>query len=315
MSKKQISYTSPTKGPLSYLPLTWVPYAELMRLDKPIGILYVYLPYLYGSLFAAVLKVSTPFDNRLLGTNLVLLVLAFIVRSVGCTWNDVVDRDLDRQVARCRTRPLVRGAITPTQAYIFVLAQYAVLFAVAVPFSPKTLPYFIPVISTGTFYPYAKRLTNYPQLVLGVSLSSAMLVGSAAMDIDPMNLGNSKHALALLTFASSYVVWTAVCDAIYSFQDRQEDERAGIKAISVAHKTDMKSMLFKFCIVQAGFLISTGVLLEAGSVYFLGTAVTAALVGRMLWGLDLDDPKSCLWWFKYGSLMVGGSLTMGLGGE
>ena len=259
-----LSYKPPSKGILSYLPSSWVPYAELIRLHKPAGILYIYFPYLFGSLFAASLEEPIPSPDTIVTSNVLLFVVAFVLRSVGCTWNDIVDRDLDRQVACCRIRPIARGALSVRAGYIATAAQYLILFAVMVPSSPKSLPYLVPVIATGTLYPYAKRVNNYAQGVLGLSLSMGMFVGCAVMGMDPQSLGLSKSFTALLSLAVSYMVWTMIYDTIYAFQDIRDDEKAGIKAMSIWHQGHMKPLLFSLSLIQIGLLVYTGTLIHAG---------------------------------------------------
>lgn len=93
-------YSNPTTGILSRLPRAWVPYAELIRFHKPAGILFIHLPYLLGNLFAASIKENPPLPGDMLRMNLVLFGVAFVVRSVGCTWNDIVDREVDKYISR-----------------------------------------------------------------------------------------------------------------------------------------------------------------------------------------------------------------------
>ena len=311
-----VTYSPPTKGFLSYLPSQWVPYAELIRIHKPAGILYIYFPYIFGSLFAASIRYSMPSLRALTTANLLLFAVAFIVRSIGCSWNDIVDRELGCHVARCRIRPIARGALTPKQGYIFTAFQYLLLFCIVKLISPQTLIHLVPVIVTGTFYPYAKRITNYAQLVLGVSLSMGILAGCSFMGVEPLSMGlYSKSSMALLAFGVSYVIWTVTYDTIYAFQDIRDDERAGIKAMTIRHEAHMKPLLFTLSVIQVALLVMTGVFIDATLVFFVGVANTAILLLRMVWNVDLSDPKSCWWWFKYGSLLVGGSLTLSLHGE
>ena len=293
----------------------WVPYAELKRLHKPVGILYIYFPYLFGSLFAACIEKPLPSLTTTITVNIQLFTIAFILRSVGCTWNDIIDRDLDRQVARCSIRLIARGALSPRTGYIFMAAQYLVLFAIMVPSCPKSLPYLVPVIVSGTFYPYAKRITNYAQGVLGISLSLGTLVGSAVMEKDPLSLGFSNLSTALFSLAISYMVWTMIYDTIYAFQDIQDDEKAGIKAMSIWHKDHMKPLLLSLSLIQIGLLILTGILIGAGRAFFSSVAGMAVLLALMVLKVDLKSPAACGWWFQYGSLLIGGSLTLALQAE
>ena len=113
-------------GVFTYLPLSWVPYAELMRIHKPVGTLNVFFPHLFGSLFAGC--VLDPFIRpRLLLMRIgALLGAAFVLRSAGCSWNDIADRDLDRLVERTRLRPMARGAISLPAAYVFTATQVGI---------------------------------------------------------------------------------------------------------------------------------------------------------------------------------------------
>ncbi len=310
-----LPYKPPTKGLLSYLPTPWVPYAEVIRLHKPVGILYIYFPYHFGSLFAACLQEPVPSPNTVITVNILLFVIAFIVRSIGCTWNDIVDRDLDRHVARCCIRPIARGALSVRTGCIFTAAQYLALIGVVLSSHKNCLPYLAPVIATGTLYPYAKRITNYTQVVLGTSLSLGMLVGCAAMGLDPLSLALQESYTALLSLATSYIVWTMIYDTIYAFQDIQGDKKAGIKAMSISHENHMKPLLLGLSVIQVGLLSSTGILIGAGWAFFSGVIGTATLLLLTIYLVDLDSPGACWYWFKYGSLLVGGSLTLSLQGE
>ena len=170
-------YHRPTKGVLSYLPSSCVPYAELMRLDKPIGTLNIYFPYLFGSLFAACARFPLISPLSVLSVNLKLFPMAFLLRSAGCTWNDLIDRDLDRKVARCRLRPIARYAVSPKSGFIFYATQMLVWLAMLLQTDARTICYAFGGVLLGHLYPFAKRFTNYPQVVLGFALSWGMLVG------------------------------------------------------------------------------------------------------------------------------------------
>ncbi|KAJ4416989.1 Para-hydroxybenzoate--polyprenyltransferase, mitochondrial precursor (PHB:polyprenyltransferase) [Gnomoniopsis sp. IMI 355080] len=311
-------YTTPTNGFLSWLPESWIPYAELMRIHKPAGILYIYFPYLFGSLFAASIKHNSLSPVELIRLNMVLLGIAFIVRSIGCTWNDFVDREVDKHVNRSKVRPIARGAISASEGLIFMAAEYILLFSVAGTFLPDCLPYLVPVITSGTIYPYAKRFTYYAQAVLGLSLSMGIPFGCAAAGVDPIRLGLlrfSSQGLALLALAVSYILWTMVYDTIYAFQDIEGDKKMGNKAMSVLFEQKIKMVLYLLSTAQIGLLLFTGSFGKAGIAYHVGVAYTALLLVIMIQRVDLKSPEICGWWFSRGSLMVGGSLTASLLGE
>lgn len=310
--------TTPTTGFLSWLPPSWAPYAELMRIHKPAGILYIYFPYLFGSLFAACTDNNILSPGDVIKLNIPLLGIAFIVRSIGCTWNDIVDREVDKHVSRSRARPIARGALSAFNGLIFMAVEYALLFAFVGMVLPYCLPYLVPVITTGTIYPYAKRVTYYAQAVLGISLSMGTFVGCAAAGVDPIRLGLlrlSSSGLALLSLATSYVLWTMVYDTIYAFQDLEGDKKMGNKAMSVLFERRIKTVLYLLSAAQIILLLSTGWLANVGIAYHVGIGYTALVLVTMIQRVDLQSPEVCAWWFVWGSLMVGGSLTASLLGE
>ena len=260
---------------------------------KPAGIQVTYFPYQSGSLFAACVTKPLPPPSSIATANLLRFVIAFVLRSVGCTCNDVVDRGLDRHVARCCIRPVARGALSAREGYISAAAQYLVLFSVMVPSPSIGLLYLAPVIIMGTLYPYAKRFTNYPQLILGLALSSGIWVGSAIVKVDPMSLRYSNSALAFWSLIASYTVWTMISDTIYAFQDIRDDQKASIRALSVEHEDHIKPFLFTLAAIQIGLLACTAVWLNAGWVFYFGVLSTAILLLRMVWSVDLDSPDAC----------------------
>lgn len=308
-------YKLPTEGFLSYLPASWVPFAELIRIHRPAAIINVYFPYLFGSLLAACLTdtIPSPYDLGII--NIVLFVISVIIRSVGCTWNDITDRHLDKHVARCSIRPVARGAISPLTGGVFMIFQYMTLFVFVLSTFPDILPWLSPVIILGTFYPYAKRITNYAQVVLGVTFALGVPAGCAIRGINPWELGLSRSGVALYSLSASYLLWTVIYDTIYAFQDVRDDKKAGIKAMSVRHQKHMIPLLFVLSTVQIGLMAAAGILIGAGKIYYIGVISTVACLVRMLSVIDLDSPESCWSWFKYGSLLVGGCITLSLEGE
>src|SRR5690606_29547610 len=116
-------YTPPQTGILSLLPRPWVPYGELIRLDKPTGSYYLFFPCLFSTLLAAPLATPVTPPLTVLGTSALFLAGAVVMRGAGCTINDLWDRDLDPHVARTRLRPIARGAVTPFQGLVFTGAQ------------------------------------------------------------------------------------------------------------------------------------------------------------------------------------------------
>ena len=311
-------YKFPTKGLLALLPQSWVPYAELIRLGKPVGILNVYFPYLYGSLFAAIVSNPMPSPLALASLNARLLAMAFLLRCAGCTWNDILDRDFDRQVARCRLRPVARGAISPRSGYAFFAAQISIWAAVVLVGAADDMEawiYALVAVILAQIYPFAKRVTDYSQVVLGVTLSWGVLVGSVMQGIGPADLVVEQR-MALACLYLTYIVWCVIHDTIYAFQDIRDDAKAGVKSMSLAYETNATLLLSLLAIAQVGLQVAMGVIIGAGASYYAGACVgVATWMCWMTWSVDVKEPQQCWWWFQYGCLIVGSAIAVGLGGE
>lgn len=160
-------YQPPQKGIISCLPRSWIPYAELIRLDKPTGTYYLFLPCIFSTLMAASYTGAAP--SSVLATMILFLTGALVMRGAGCTINDLWDRNLDSHVARTRLRPIARGAVSPFNASVFAGLQMLVGLGVLLQFPPSCLYYGIPSLLLVATYPLAKRFTHYPQFVLGLA--------------------------------------------------------------------------------------------------------------------------------------------------
>ena len=308
----------PSTGILACLPPSWTPYAELMRLHKPVGIMNIFFPYLFGSLFAACVSNPSMKAAFLLGRITALLSAAFILRSAGCTWNDIADRDIDRLVERTRLRPMARGALSLRAAYIFTASQAAVWCTLLSYFLPRRwLFYAAPLLFLVGLYPYAKRVTDYAQVVLGLTLGWGVLIGSATTGLDPFDAGNKAGDLeGLAGLYVVYVIWTVIHDTVYAHQDVRDDLKAGVRSMAVWWLGYTKRLLWVLALLQIGLLAAIGLRMGAGKWYYYGSVGgnTATLV-VMISRLDLSDPRDCLWWFQVGSLLVGTSISAALSCE
>jgi 4-hydroxybenzoate polyprenyltransferase len=288
-------YRLPTSGILSYVPTSWVPYGELMRIEKPTGIYLFYFPHLFGTLYVAATQGSKVSTNELLWTNVTLFVGTIFMRAAACAWNDNLDRDFDRQVARCRLRPLARGALTPTQGYVFAGAMTVI--AAACLFVLPTLCHLIsiPSIALLFLYPFTKRFTDFPQLILGFQVSIGFLLGMAAVDANAFdNTVYSKEAVA--AFYLMNVAWTLVYDTVYAQQDVEDDAKAGVRSMAVRFRNGPKVLLTAVVALQVVLLGLTGTLQGLGAAYF-AVACGGTLLS-MLWMLttiDLKKPSECMW--------------------
>jgi len=308
------TYIPPQYGLISKLPSSWIPYAELMRLDKPVGTYYLFFPCLFSTLLAAPLAMpmATPFE--VISTSALFFSGALIMRGAGCTINDLWDRNLDPLVERTRLRPLARKAITVENAITFLGCQLMAGLWVLLQFPMACLLYGVPSLFLVGTYPLAKRVTYYPQFVLGLTFSWGAIMGFPALGIDMLSDPSAIAAAAALY--SSCVAWTVNYDMIYAHMDIKDDVNAGIKSIARAHEHNTKAVLSGLSVAQIGLLATAGYLSGAGPVFFLGSCVGgAATLATMIWRVRLKDVKNCWWWFRNGAWITGGAISAGLFGD
>jgi 4-hydroxybenzoate polyprenyltransferase len=307
-------YTPPTTGLLSILPSSWVPYAELIRLDKPTGTYYLFFPCLFSTLLAAPLAVPIASPLSVVGTSLLFFGGALIMRGAGCTINDLWDRNLDPHVARTRLRPIARGAVTPFNALAFTGAQLFAGLSILLQFPFECFFYAVPSLLLVTTYPLAKRVTHYPQFVLGLTFSWGAIMGFPALGVDLLQ-NNAALTAAGCLYASN-IAWTVLYDMIYAHMDIKDDAKAGIKSIALRHDAQTKQILSGLAVTQICLLAAAGMAAGAGPLFFVGSCGGAALtLAVTIKRVNLKSVKDCWWWFVNGCLMTGGAISAGLGAE
>jgi 4-hydroxybenzoate polyprenyltransferase len=307
-------YYPPTTGLLSQLPSSWVPYAELIRLDKPTGSYYLFFPCLFSTLLAAPLATPMASPLSVIGTSFLFFSGALIMRGAGCTINDLWDRNLDPHVSRTRLRPIARGAVTPFNALVFTGAQLFTGLGILLQFPTQCLFYGIPSLLLVATYPLAKRVTHYPQFVLGLTFSWGAIMGFPALGVDLLQ--NSAALWTAGFLYASNIAWTVLYDMIYAHMDIKDDAKAGIKSIALRHDAQTKQVLTGLAITQIGLLTAAGVAAGAGPVFFVGSCGGAAVtLAVMIKRVNLKSVKDCWWWFVNGCVMTGGVITAGLAGD
>ncbi|CAL5874159.1 uncharacterized protein PFLUO_LOCUS8447 [Penicillium psychrofluorescens] len=306
-------YSPPTTGMVASLPKSWIPYAELIRLDKPTGTYYLFFPTLFSTLLAAPMAVGvTPL--QVLGTAGLFFSGAVIMRGAGCAINDLWDRNLDPHVERTKFRPIARGALSPPKAVLFTGSQLLAGLGILLQFPSQCLWYGIPSLPVVVAYPLAKRFTNYPQFVLGLAFSWGAIMGFPALGVDLLT--NHDALIAAGALYSSCIAWTVLYDMIYAHMDIKDDVAAGIKSIALRHEHNTKAVLTGLAATQVALLATAGMAAGCGPVFFAGSCGSAILsLGLMIWKVQLKSVPNCWWWFKNGCLLTGGGITLGLLGE
>lgn len=308
------AYMPPNTGFLSVLPSAWVPYAELTRIDKPAGTYYLLFPCFFSTLLAAPMAMPMAAPGTVIGTSLLFSAGALIMRGAGCAINDLWDRNLDPHVARTRLRPIARGAITPSQGLLFTGTQLLAGLGVLLQFPLECLWYGIPSLLFVGSYPLAKRVTYYPQAVLGLTFSWGAIMGFPALGVDL--LSNTSALTAAGCLYASNVAWTVLYDMIYAHMDIKDDAKAGIKSIALKHDAETKQVLTGLAAVQISLLAAAGYAAGAGPAFFLGSCGGAVVtLGYMVRRVNLKSVKDCWWWFVNGCWITGGTITLGLAAD
>lgn len=306
-------YRPPREGILSLLPASWVPYGELVRLDKPAGTAYLFFPCLFSTLLAAVHSPTMALAS-IGGTSALFVVGAFIMRGAGCTINDLWDRNLDPLVTRTALRPLARRAITPRAALLFTGIQLLGGLVLLLQFPPSCLFYGIPSLALVATYPLAKRVTHYPQVVLGLTFSWGAIMGFPALGISLVNDLVAAKAATLLY--ASCISWTVLYDMIYAHMDVRDDKGAGIKSIALRHEGETKAVLTGLAVAQVGLLAAAGMVMDAGLFFYSLSCGSATItLGTMIWKVNLKSVQDCWWWFRRGVWFTGGGISLGLFSE
>src|SRR5215831_12655060 len=263
------------------------PYLRLARLDRPIGSWLLLIPCWWSAGLAAIAA-----DER--GPRLTHLILFFVgasaMRGAGCTWNDIVDRDLDRAVERTRSRPIASGQVSVAQAAAFLVAQALVGLLVLVQFNRFAIVTGVASLAIVAVYPFMKRITYWPQIVLGLAFSWGALMGWAAWF-------GRLDAPAYLLYAGA-ISWVIGYDTIYAHQDREDDALVGVKSTALLFGARTKPMLALFYTLAVLLIGAAGCMAGGGAAFWLGLVAFAAHLGWQIARLDIADPDRCLAVFK-----------------
>ena len=268
-------------------PAAFRPYLRLARADRPIGSWLLLLPCWWSSALAAV-AAHTATPNP---WHLVLFAIGTVaMRGAGCTWNDIVDRDIDARVERTRSRPLPSGQVSLGAAVVFLVLQSLAGLAVLLQFNGFAIATGLASLVIVAVYPFMKRITWWPQIVLGLAFSWGALLGWAAA------LGRLDWP-AVARYAGS-ISWVIGYDTIYAHQDREDDALAGLKSTALLFGERTKPMLAAFFAAAVVLIGIAGFGVGARIAFALGLATFAAHLAWQVVRLDIGDPALCLRLFQ-----------------
>lgn len=271
-------------GWVARLPAGWRPYALLGRFDRPIGVWLLLLPGLWA--FALVAR------DLAQGLWLALLFAlgATAMRAAGCVVNDLWDRDIDARVERTRHRPLAAGTLRPRQAIGFLAALCGIGLLVLLQLNATAMLFGACALLPIALYPMAKRVTHWPQAMLGLTFSWAGPEGVAAAT-------GQVGALALVLWGAGFL-WILGYDTIYAHQDREDDARVGIGSSALRLGARTRPFLAACYGGVLALLAAAGGVAGLHWAFLPALALPAALLVRQVVLLDIDDPARCLALFK-----------------
>jgi 4-hydroxybenzoate polyprenyltransferase len=270
-----------------FAPEPFKPYLRLARFDRPIGWWLLLLPCWWSAALAAV-AAGMPWPNPL--HLMLFMVGAITMRGAGCVYNDIIDRDLDRKVARTRNRPLASGAVSVTSALLFLALLGLVGLAVLASFNGFSIILGFCSLIPVMIYPFMKRITSWPQAVLGLAFAWGGLMGWAAVF-------GSLSAPAFLIYIAA-VLWTIGYDTIYAVQDFEDDAVAGIRSTTRLFGDRTQLAVGSFFAVAVLCLMPAFVLAHVGLIGWLGLLGFAAHLGWQVGRIDLADPHGALVLFR-----------------
>ncbi|MFO1033923.1 MAG: 4-hydroxybenzoate octaprenyltransferase [Hyphomicrobiales bacterium] len=281
------------------LPAPTLPYAQLMRLDRPIGWWLLLIPCWWGLALAMMVDAPRWLD---LWFALLFLLGAIVMRGAGCVINDIFDRDFDAQVARTRLRPLPSGRVSVKGALVFLAVLLALGLLVLLQFNWLTVFTGLASALIFTIYPLMKRITYWPQLVLGIAFNWGALVGWTAH-------AGSLSLAPLLLYAGG-ISWTLAYDTIYAHQDKDDDILIGVKSTALKFGAKTRHWLAGFFALALASIAVAAWL--AGGSWGSAAALAIAAVHAQWQCRKFDDSNSalCLALFKsnriFGLVVLGG---------
>lgn len=258
-----------------WLPAGWRPYARLCRLDRPVGTWLTLLPCM-----AALVQAADGWPTLF---RLVIFSLgALLMRGIGCTFNDIFDRNFDHQVERTRFRPLTSGQLSLKNALWFVVAQLAVCALLLLAINSTSRWLALVLVPIVVIYPLCKRFTYWPQIVLGIAFNWGMLMAwSDTQGVVP------PAAVAMWLGA---VLWQVGYDSIYAYVDMRDDTMLGLRSTALRFRDHGKAWISGFYVATAALWLCAGVVLRMAWPYYVVLALIAAHFAWQMAVFDVQRP-------------------------
>ena len=283
-----------------YAPTAIHPYLKLARFDRPIGAWLLLFPC-WWSLALAELAGGRAYPD--LWYLLLFTIGAFVMRGAGCTHNDIVDRNYDGRVERTASRPIPSGQVSVKQALAFAIALSLIGFVVLLQFNQFTIWLGIASLLPIAIYPFMKRITSWPQIVLGLTFKWGALMGWAAI--------YGELTLAPIALYAGSVLWTIGYDTIYAHQDKEDDAVLGLRSTALLFRDRTRNWVGGFYSGAIVLWAAAGMLAGGHLIFFSALALVGVQLAWQVSTLDTEDPQNCLRRFR-SNKDVGWALFLGL---
>ena len=266
-------------------------FIDLTRLNKPIGFMLLFWPCSWSLAYAYSLGQNL---NLFLNYLFLFFLGSVLMRSAGCIFNDIVDRDIDKKVKRTRVRPIAAGKITIEQSLVYVLILCAIAFFVLTQFNLLTIILGMSSMLLAFSYPFMKRITYWPQLFLGITFNWGIIMAWTAM--------NNSISMEVIFLYVSAIFWTLGYDTIYGTQDMSDDEIIGVKSTSIKFKKNIKIFVlisYLIAVVLMSYVFKEQIGVNIFSFFFIFLLISLAYQVKKF---DKNNPKICLQLFKLNNL-------------
>ena len=266
-------------------------FIQLTRLNKPIGFLLLFWPCVWGLTLAYYFSGET---NLYLKHLLLFFLGSVLMRSAGCIFNDIVDKDLDKKVQRTRERPIASGKVSVSEAFIYIVFLCLVAFLILLQFNWLTIVLGISSMTLAFAYPFMKRITYWPQLFLGLTFNWGIIMGWTSIT-------NSLSIEPIILYLSA-IFWTLGYDTVYGLQDIDDDEIIGVKSTSIKFKSNVKVFVGSCYCLCVFFILIMFLMMEINKYLLLLSIPFIISFVYQIKMFNIDSPKSCLAAFKNNNL-------------
>ncbi len=266
-------------------------FIDLTRLNKPIGFMLLFWPCSWGLSYALLINQNL---KLFLYYSFLFFLGSVLMRSAGCIFNDIIDRDLDKKVKRTKSRPIASGIISVKKSFFYVIILCLIAFLILIQFNIKTIVLGLSSMIFAFSYPFMKRITYWPQLFLGLTFNWGLVMGYVAI-LDQISF-------EILLLYISAIFWTLGYDTIYGVQDIVDDEIIGIKSTAIKFKKNIKTFvsacyLISFLLII--FVLKMNLGINLSTFFVLMFLVTLIFQIKIF---SEDDPVNCLKAFKINNL-------------